>query len=319
MANARKKPAKPSTPASAGDLRTKATDDDLWAHAIYLEARKKIVTPVLAFFAVLAALGLSATSEFYDHLEKFAAEQATTSISKGIEAEVQTLIKAARPDLEKRLKEATDAEVAKAVSDTKAKIAKVSEDAEAAIAIARKESEAVIAKARESAANLTAETDAAAQRLKDIALAGQPAVERTVAIAANCNPLALTADQIRLIAIRQQTRDTGRKGPNGRPVYSNSLTVDTKEAPGQAADSEALKSCILDAVDRVVYGLNPKWFNPDQVTRIDKSDQFRFAVDVWGITTINVSVYLKGQTSPIVIKGVFIAQDKVDQLLVQGS
>ena len=319
MANARKKPAKSSVPASAGELRARATQDDIWAHAIYLEARKKIVGPVLAFFAVLAALGLSATSDFYDRLEKFVAEQATTSITKGIEAEVQTLIKAAQPDLEKRLKEATDAAVAKAVSDAKAKIAKTSEDAEAAIAIARKESEAEIAKARESAAKLTVEANAAAQRLKDIALAGQPAVERPVVIDANCNPLALTAEQIRLIAIRQQTRDTGRKGPNERPIYSNSLTVDIKEAPGQAADSAALKSCILDAVDRVVYGLNPKWFKPDQVTRIDKSDQFRFAVDVWGTTTINVSVYLKGQSSPIVIKGGFIALDKVNQLLVQGG
>ena len=173
--------------------------------------------------------------------------------------------------------------------------------------------------ARENAAKLSESADAAAQRLKDIALAGQPAVERTVAIAADCDPLALNAEQIRLIAIRQQTHDTGRKGPKGRPIYSNSLTVDTKEATGQAPDSAALKSCILDAVDRVVYGLNPKWFNPGQVTRIDKSDQFRFAVDAWGITTINASVYLKGQPSPIVIKGVFIAQDKVDQLLVAGN
>jgi hypothetical protein len=308
MANARKKPAKSSTPASSGSLLTKATQEDLWAHAIYLEARKKIVAPILAFFAVLAALGLYTSVEFYHSLQKIAVEKTATTISEGIEAEVQTLITAARPDLEKRLKEATDAA-----------IAKIREDAEAAIAIARKDSEAQIARARESAAKLAAEADAAAQRLKDIALAGQPAVERTVAIAAGCDPLALSAEQIHLIGIRQQTHDTGRKNPNGRPIYSNSLTVDTKEAPGQAPDSAALKSCILDAVDRVVYGLNPKWFNPSQVTRIDKSDQFRFAVDVWGITTINASVYLKGQPSPIVISGVFIAQDNVNQLLVAGN
>jgi hypothetical protein len=248
-----------------------------------------------------------------------AVEKTATTISEGIEAEVQTMIKAAKPDIEKRLKEATDAAVAKAVDDAKAKIAKTSADAEAAIAIAQKESEAVIAKARESAAKLTAEADAAAQRLKDIALAGQPAVEGPEAITTGCDPLNLTEDQIRLIGIRQQTRDTGRKGPNGRPIYSNSLTVDTKEAPEPAPDSAALKSCILDAVDRVVYGLNPKWFKPDQVTRIDKSDQFRFAVDVWGITTINASVYLKGEKSPIVIKGAFIAQDNVNQFLIAGS
>jgi hypothetical protein len=319
MANARKKPAKPSTPASAGDLLTKATQDDIWAHAIYLEARKKLLRPVYAVVGLIVAFGFYEAVDLYLRLQKFATEQATVTINKGIENNVQTLINAAQPDLEKRLKEATDAAVAKVVSGTVAEITKNREAAEAAIAIARKESEAVIAKARESVANLTAESDAAAQRLKDIAQAGKPAVERTVAIAADCDPLALTADQIRLIAIRQQTHDTGRKGPNGRPIYSNSLTVDIKEAPGQAADSEALKSCILDAVDRVVFGLNPKWFNPDQVTRIDKSDQFRFAVDVWGITTINASVYLKGEKSPIVIKGAFIAQDNVNQLLVAGS
>jgi len=319
MANARKKPAKPSTRASSGNLRIKATQDDIWAHAIYLEARRKIVGPVIAFVGVLTALGLYTTFEFYRSLQKFATEQAATTISEGIKAEVQTMIKAAQPGLEKRLKEATDAAIAKTVSDTVAKIAKTSEDAEAAIATARKDSATVIAKASESAAKLTAEADAAAQRLKDIALAGQPAVERPVAIATSCDPIALTADQTRLIGIRQQTRDTGRKNPNGRPIYSNSLTVDTKDASEQAPDSAALKSCILDAVDRVVYGLNPKWFNPDQVTRIDKSDQFRFAVDVWGITTIKVSVYLKGQQSPIAFKGVFIAQDNVNQLLVEGS
>lgn len=241
-------------------------------------------------------------------MQKIAVEKVATTISEGIETKVQTMINAAKPDLEKRLKDATDAAIAKTISDTEATITRASEEAEAQIA-----------KANVAAAKLTAEADAAAQRLKDIALAGQPAVERPVAIATGCDPLHLTAEQIDLIGIRQQTRDTGRKGPNGRPIYSNSLTVDTKEAPGQAPDSAALKSCILDAVDRVVYGLNPKWFNPSQVIRIDKSDQFRFAVDVWDITTVNASVYLKGKPSPVVIKGVFIAQDKVNQLLVAGN
>lgn len=57
MATARKKPAKPSTSASSGDSRAEVTRDDIWAHAIYMEARRKIVAPVLAFFGVLAVLG----------------------------------------------------------------------------------------------------------------------------------------------------------------------------------------------------------------------------------------------------------------------
>ena len=53
MANARKKPAKSSHPRQLRRFADKSHPEDLRAHAIYLEARKKIVTPVLAFFAVL--------------------------------------------------------------------------------------------------------------------------------------------------------------------------------------------------------------------------------------------------------------------------
>ena len=92
MAKASKKAAKSSPPASAGALRAKATQEDIWAHAIYLEARKKIVGPIMAFVGVLAALGLYTAFEFYRSLQTFATEQVTTTIDEGIKTQVQAMI-----------------------------------------------------------------------------------------------------------------------------------------------------------------------------------------------------------------------------------
>jgi hypothetical protein len=71
----------------------------------------------------------------------------------------------------------------------------------------------------------------------------------------------------------------------------------------------------LDAVDRVVYKLSAKWFNPSEVVRIDRRDNFRFEIGVWGTTTIETTIHLKGKQAPIGLNGFFSIQKQLPTFL----
>ena len=58
----------------------------------------------------------------------------------------------------------------------------------------------------------------------------------------------------------------------------------------------------LNAVEKVIYRLDPKWFSNPTETRISQVDQFSFGVRVWGITRVTTCIYLKGQDRSAVVR-----------------
>ena len=59
----------------------------------------------------------------------------------------------------------------------------------------------------------------------------------------------------------------------------------------------------LDAVEKVIDRLDPRWFSNLNETRVSRADQFSFGVRVWGITEVAACIYLKGRTQPVVRAG----------------
>lgn len=311
--------------ADAADARVKAIRDDIWAHDIYLSARRKIIAPIAAFVAVLAALGLYTIFELYKSLKSYAETEAQVTIQRQIDAEVTKLIEANGPIVEQQLKDAVSTIVDKTREDAVATLEAVKQSSEQAILNVAKEAETDINTSRENIDKLMLELDvakreaeAAAQRLKEIAFAGQQPVARPEQTGVDCEPLALTAEQVDLVGVRQQTAATGRESAAGRPVFTNTFTIDARE-PQDAPGRDALTACLLEAIDRVVYGLDPKWFNPAEVVRIDGRDAFRFAVGVWGGTKITASVHFKGKNAPINVSGFFSVLDHIDHFLGEGG
>jgi hypothetical protein len=59
----------------------------------------------------------------------------------------------------------------------------------------------------------------------------------------------------------------------------------------------------LDAIEKVVYRLDPRWFSNPNETRSNRADGFSFGVRVWGVTTVTACIYLKGRKEPVVRRG----------------
>jgi hypothetical protein len=163
--------------------------------------------------------------------------------------------------------------------------------------------------------------DAANQELQNVAaIASQDlksAAGATTAPAdSECSERILSADQIDRVRIKQEVRASGQKAPNSRPIYINtfSLAIDNLK-PGRA--TAPLEKCILDAVDRVVYDLNPHWFSPSRIVRTDKSAGFQYAVGVWGPTALTASIYFKGKEKPVELKGFFSTQGGLNAFLLR--
>jgi len=68
-------------------------------------------------------------------------------------------------------------------------------------------------------------------------------------------------------------------------------------------DSDKCEQQGLDAVEKVIYRLDPRWFSSANETRISRADQFSFGVRVWGITKVAACIYLKGRAQPVVRAG----------------
>lgn len=55
----------------------------------------------------------------------------------------------------------------------------------------------------------------------------------------------------------------------------------------------------LDLIGKVVYHFDNRWYtNPDRV-RLNRSENFRLSVRVWGSTSVEVEIFLKGFDEPI--------------------
>jgi hypothetical protein len=150
------------------------------------------------------------------------------------------------------------------------------------------------------------EGDALSKRVKEIRIAMTAPAEATRAegplpvAAADCDPNNLNSDQIVRVGVRQLSVGTGNR--SGREVFKNTLFLDVR---GAASTAKALAEagCILDGVDRVVYGADPKWYRPSEFVRIDRENEFRFTISGWGPTVLTAKLYFIGRRESVLVKG----------------
>jgi hypothetical protein len=111
-----------------------------------------------------------------------------------------------------------------------------------------------------------------------------------------CDPNPLDKSQVALIGIRQLSTPIPQSVGGWRKTFRNTLYLDVRETDGTIGVAKA--KCILDAVDRVVYGADPKWYSPSEFVRIDRENEFRFKISGWGPTVLTAQVYFIGRRDP---------------------
>jgi len=293
---------------------TKDVQKDLWAHEIYIKARRKMTIAVFAILGLLSALGLFTAYDIYLKLTEFSVELANNAIEKGINAKVDEMVSNAEPALREKLDTEIGAVVEVQKTVVQNKIATLNKQVSAAESAAQRAAEAarqandVVQKANNAAEN----ADYAAKRLKQITLAAaaseEPLQEEDVGpveAATGCDPMNLTDGQRANLRIRQDSKKTDRVARNNLPYYTNAFTVSATSEDGSVL-SPSMTACVVEAVDRVVYNLNKRWFSPSEIVKVNRSDRFSVSLQAWGPTEINASIYLRGERDAIKHHGSFM-------------
>jgi|GEM_PF-6199783 len=109
---------------------------------------------------------------------------------------------------------------------------------------------------------------------------------------------ALTETDKRAIIIRQSPRDTGETTPDGRKIVELTFSLDVDTGTGNKS-----KTQIMAQVEKVEYGFDERWFEP--ATKIVESsiNDFRYRINVWGITRVKAAVYLKNPPELLLFGG----------------
>jgi hypothetical protein len=290
---------------------TKEVQEDLWAHQIYIKARQKMTVGVFAILGLLSALGLYTAYEIYRELVDFSAGLAEKTIQEKIDAKVDEMVSAAEPKLREQLNAQTGALIESQKKTVQDKIDALNKQVSEAELVAQR------------AADVAQQADYAAKRLKQITLAAAAPEEAAQEVggrgvaAADCDPLRLAESQRALVHIRQGSEKTDTVARNGLPYYRNTFTV-AAHSEDRPTIPPSLAACLLDAIDRVVYKLNERWFSPSEIVKVNKADRFSVSLRAWGPTEIDAAVYLKGERDPIQHHGSFITRELGEQYLAPG-
>ena len=111
-----------------------------------------------------------------------------------------------------------------------------------------------------------------------------------------CDPNYLDEGQVARVAVQQLSEGTG-KFVRQLEVFKNTVFLVVR-GTDETANAAAEASCILDGVDRVVYGADPEWYSPSEFVRIDRENEFRFTISGWGPTVLTAQVYFIGRRDP---------------------
>jgi hypothetical protein len=104
----------------------------------------------------------------------------------------------------------------------------------------------------------------------------------------------LTTEEIAQIRIKAIPTPTGTKNDRGFEIVRLTYAI---ESPNDS------KARILNAIEHVIYSLDPNWFGNTQIDRRDPTDGFSYAINVWGPTKVTAKLFVRGAAEPLVFEG----------------
>lgn len=283
---------RPPWPDSAAELA------DFWSQRVARQAINRLVATlsIIAFLAGGAALYV-ANQELL-HLRARVDTEIEKQVGETIQSRIDPILEKANDEANKLLAEVND------------ELRRVEEQ--------RQQIQTELAQAQ-GASRAAADYLKSLQQQGDGAVAAVPVEPLRAESAAepSCTSSALSPEQRAQIAIRQTVRAT-RESSGDRRLYENAFRVAAPSADEPTLD-EALGPCLLAAIDRVAYSLNPRWFTPHRNVRTNPDDGFAYAILVWGTTAIDIEVFLIGGQERICMRGRLRAVVAIDTLLHEES
>jgi len=296
------------------------TQLELTMHDVYLGARKKMTVGVVA---VLSIVGLASGGSLYLeflNLKVWMLSKLKTTMELQISKEILAKIELQKPKIDgiieikiATLKDTIDTKLDNANKSVDEKIELLKDKTDKFEKEFKKSTELI----EKNLENLKSQTNSAVEKIKQTVIgAEQAAIES----GAKADTL-LRTNQASAIA-KAQCDNQIAQGTNysikqlviktdktykDRPYYKNLFSVAAVGKENREF-STATTECFIDAVDRVVYTLNERWFNPNRIVRITPNDRYSFSTNVWGTTTIKAEIYLKDKSEPLRRCGRFLAK-----------
>jgi hypothetical protein len=290
---------RPPWPDSAAELA------DFWSQRVARQAVNRLVATlsVIAFLAGGAVLYV--VNQELLHLRARVDTEIEQQVGETIEARIDPILDEARQSIGVNVEKA-----GKLLAEVNDELRRIEEQ--------RQQIQTELTQAQD-ASRAAADYLKSLQQQGDRAVAAVPVEPFRAESAAepSCRSAALSPEQRAQIAIRQTVRATSESS-GGRRLYENAFRVAAPSTDEPALD-EALGPCLLAAVDRVAYSLNPRWFTPNRNVRTDPGNGFAYAILVWGTTAIDIEVFLIGGQERICMRGRLRAVEAADMLLHEES
>ena len=108
----------------------------------------------------------------------------------------------------------------------------------------------------------------------------------------------LAPEEVRALRVRQVPDKLEKYDRSKRPIYllNYSITVDRRATARNPDD-------LLDAIEKVTYQFDKRWFKRSEIERTNRADNFRLGMRVWGITEVGVRAKLTGRARPVCWSG----------------
>lgn len=130
--------------------------------------------------------------------------------------------------------------------------------------------------------------------VSSIALTAAPSQETVVTEAA----MPLAPDDVGALRVRQVPDKLDKSNRAGQSYYL--LNYSIAVAKGETGRNPG---SILEAIERVTYFFDERWFKKSAIVRQNREDNFNLSLTVWGSTAFRVEAKLTGRTQPVCWSG----------------
>jgi hypothetical protein len=108
----------------------------------------------------------------------------------------------------------------------------------------------------------------------------------------------LAPDDVGALRVRQVPDKLDKSNRAGQSYYL--LNYSIAVAKGETGRNPG---SILEAIERVTYFFDERWFKKSAIVRQNREDNFNLSLTVWGSTAFRVEAKLTGRTQPVCWSG----------------
>ena len=83
------------------------------------------------------------------------------------------------------------------------------------------------------------------------------------------------------------------------------------------AKDDSIRAKVLDSIEKVVYVFRERWYTNPRRVSFERSDNFRYSINVWGVTSVKFEIHIKG-TKDILTQSSYMITGDNEQRITDG-